>query len=203
MLGQMIVLLPYLFGVSLCMAPPTEAETRRFSVTFDEAFDKTVLLWEGGGLLHQVPGDPGGLTRWGIAQRFHPDVDVRTMTEEQAREFYRRKLWNRASADNLPAELRWDVFDYAVNRHPDTAMRTLQHAVSLCNMARGIQPIAVDGRFGPQTRRNVLRLPPDRVLRVFRALRARYYIGRVENKPSQAKFLEGWLDRVDGKRGNV
>lgn len=200
---QMIVLLPYLIGASLCPVAPGEASMNGGTVRFSEAFDLTVKTWEGGDQLHEVPGDPGGLTRWGVAQRFHPDVDVRHMTEEQARNFYHENFWRAVQAPRMPPAVRWDVFDYAVNRHPDTSIRTLQHAISLCNMARGRMPISVDGRVGPQTLGHLQQLPAERVVRVFRALRSRYYVTRVENKPSQAKFLEGWLDRVDGKRGNV
>jgi len=169
---------------------------------FEEAFDKTVWGWEGGDKLHTVPGDPGGTTRWGIAQRFHPEVDVRTMTEDEAKSFYYRKFWAAVRAPLLPPELRWDVFDYGVNRHPVTSIRTLQRAVNACNLARHRPLIAEDGRFGPRTRESLSALPPERVLLVFRGLRTQYYVER-SSDPQQIQFLEGWLDRVNGDRGRA
>ena len=56
-------------------------------------FEKIIeftFSWEGRGKVHSVAGDPGGTTKWGIAQRYHPDMDVASLTEEKAREIIGR-----------------------------------------------------------------------------------------------------------------
>jgi lysozyme family protein len=51
------------------------------------------LRWEGG--LSQDPDDPGGTTKYGISARAHPEVDVRNLTLEDAKEIYRKEYWER------------------------------------------------------------------------------------------------------------
>ena len=56
---------------------PEEHET----VDFDEAVTRT-LEFEGGGKLHNNPGDRGGLTKWGISQNAFPGLDIANLTED-------------------------------------------------------------------------------------------------------------------------
>ena len=51
-------------------------------MTFDEAFD-TLIGHEGG--YSNDPRDPGGETRYGISKRAYPDVNIATLTLEQAK----------------------------------------------------------------------------------------------------------------------
>ncbi len=56
---------------------------------FDTAVTKT-LIHEGGSRVTDDPDDRGGLTRYGISQRSYPDLDIRNLTEDQAKEVYKR-----------------------------------------------------------------------------------------------------------------
>src|SRR6478735_11274468 len=56
------------------------------NMTFDEYFD-WLVPWEGAAY-ENVPGDPGGPTKYGIDQRSHPDVNIRALTKEQAKAIY-------------------------------------------------------------------------------------------------------------------
>lgn len=47
---------------------------------------------EGGGKLVDN-GDGAGLTKYGVTERFNPDVDVRNLTEEQATQIARQRYW--------------------------------------------------------------------------------------------------------------
>ena len=170
-------------------------------MNFNEAFHKTVFEWEGGDRLHEVPGDPGGLTKYGISQRAHPNVNVRNLNETDAKAIYRVKYWNRLWVDNLPDELRWDVFDHGVNAGQGSAALTLQRAINMCQLVRGRPRISEDGQIGPQTTLTATGLPPLRLLRVFRALRTERYL--MLARGGMEKFIEGWLDRVDGIAGNA
>lgn len=172
-----------------------------------EAFDLT-MTWEGGGRLHHVPGDPGGLTKWGFAQKYNPDVDVRNLDREGAVRLYRRLYWNRMKADQLPNDLRWDVVDFAFNAGHSRAARTLQSAINMCMEAGyggfhapiGI-PLTVDGGIGPKTLDALSQQRADRLLRVYRAMRAEFYLSRA--RQGKAKFIHGWLDRVNGIQGDA
>jgi hypothetical protein len=80
---------------------------------FDKAIEFT-LQWEGEGG-KASPGDPGGMTKWGISQRAHPEVDVANLTREQAIEIYRADYWDRLGCGGLDAPLDVALFDTAVN----------------------------------------------------------------------------------------
>ena len=82
-----------------------------------------VLGQEGGEVNHRE--DPGGYTKWGIAQAFNPQVNVATMTLDQAKRIYREKYWEVIAGDKLPWPLAVTVFDMAVNAGTGTALRLL------------------------------------------------------------------------------
>jgi lysozyme family protein len=61
-----------------------------------------------------VPGDPGGTTRYGIDKASHPGVDVANLTEPQAREIYWQE-WQAARADDMPPGVGECFFNCCVN----------------------------------------------------------------------------------------
>ena len=91
---------------------------------FSKAVDFT-LSWEGEGGKAD-PGDPGGLTKWGITKRSFPDVDVANLTREQAIDLYHKYYWQRMGCDGLASPLDIVVFDTGVNCGPGNALGWLQ-----------------------------------------------------------------------------
>jgi lysozyme family protein len=89
---------------------------------FDKAFKK-VLQLEGGA--KYVKNDAGkGPTKYGINQTANPDVDIKNLTEDQAKEIYRKRYWNAIGGDALAAknpQFATIAFDAAVNQGPGTA----------------------------------------------------------------------------------
>jgi hypothetical protein len=79
---------------------------------FDKAFEFTVGL-EGG--YSNDPNDPGGETKYGISKRFNPEVDVKNLTLEQAKDIYRRKYWLPAGCDEAQFPMDICLFDSNVN----------------------------------------------------------------------------------------
>ena len=93
---------------------------------FDEAFD-ILIGHEGGHVDH--PNDPGGETKYGISKRAYPDVNIAALTLDDAKAIYREDYWDRVRADELPAELRFPLFDAAVNSGVAQSIKWLQRAV--------------------------------------------------------------------------
>ena len=59
-----------------------------------ELFDKAmnfVGLMEGGYV--NDPIDKGGETKYGISKRSYPNLDIKNLTKEQAREIYYKDFW--------------------------------------------------------------------------------------------------------------
>jgi lysozyme family protein len=84
---------------------------------FENAF-QMVLRLEGGAKF--VADDAGkGPTKYGINQTANPDLDVKNLTEAQAREIYRKRYWDKIGGDALAAKnpaLATIAFDAAVNQ---------------------------------------------------------------------------------------
>lgn len=96
---------------------------------FERAFKK-VLKLEGGS--KYLKDDAGrGPTKYGINQTANPDVDIKNLTEDQAREIYRKRYWNTIGGDALAAknpQLAIIAFDASVNQGPGTAKQMIAQA---------------------------------------------------------------------------
>ena len=68
--------------------------------------------------------DGGGPTRFGISQNANPDLNVATLTRDQAAMRYRR-YWAQVGADQLPPALALVAFDTAVNHGVEKARAML------------------------------------------------------------------------------
>lgn len=80
-------------------------------MTFDNAVS-FVLAREGGYVFD--PYDPGGATKYGISKRSYPNEDIANLTEDRAKEIYRKDYWT--PLPPLPPAAKIVAFDAAVNQ---------------------------------------------------------------------------------------
>jgi len=132
------------------------------------------------------PKDKGGVTRYGIDQRSH-DVDVASLTKEQAIDIYYSEYWVPSHAMELPLGVGEAIFDIKVNG--GKGILWLQEALNHIGI-----PCSTDGIFGPATKAAAQKAGPD-ALKALCNRREQYYHAIVEAHPSQAKWLAGWLNR--------
>lgn len=149
---------------------------------FDRAFD--LLLGHEGGYSNH-PSDPGGETMWGVTARVARANgylgDMRAMPRHVAKDLYRKLYWNKIRADELPAEVRYPLFDAAVNSGPAQAIRWLQRAVG----------VGEDGALGPMTL--------EAAHRAGAAASVRMTAERLDfmtNLPTWPAFGKGWARRI-------
>jgi lysozyme family protein len=158
---------------------------------FEEAI-KFTLKWEGG--LSDDPDDRGGLTNLGITQPPYDEYralkglskqSVAYISKEEALELYRLLYWNRAGCSVMPKKLAIAHFDWAVNSGVSRAVADLQ---------RSMGGVVVDGGWGPKTytqlQEHLSEVGEEVVLTHYLRLRERFY------QNGQAKFREGWLNRL-------
>lgn len=111
-------------------------------MTFDDAI-KRVLLHEGGYSDHAA--DPGGKTMYGITEAVAREVGFRgNMNElplDLAKRIYKDRYWDAVRGDELPASIRYPMFDAAVNSGPRQSVLWLQRALG----------VTADGVLGPVT----------------------------------------------------
>ena len=79
---------------------------------FNQIIDK-VLKHEGGYV--NDPNDPGGETNYGISKRAYPNVDIKNLTIDGAKEIYKKDYWDKTKVESVPERLRYIYFDMCVN----------------------------------------------------------------------------------------
>jgi len=165
----------------------------------DERFERIinfVLQWEivrdrqGNVVAEEDPDDLGGLTKYGIDQAAHPNVDIRNLTEEGAKEIYYRDYYLGSGADKFPDGIADIVFDISVNNGKGHAIKILQEAVGA----------TVDGVLGPETIHRVNAAPREQIIMDMLSAREQLYRNIAANRPASQKFLGGWLNRNNALR---
>lgn len=146
---------------------------------FEDVID--YLIDDEGGYVND-PVDKGGETKYGISKRSYPNVDIKNLTLQQARDIYKKDFWEAIRADQLPSGINYMVFDMAVNHGHSNASKMLQR----------VAKVEDDGRIGPKTIEaaksvDKLDLAIERVM---------FFISICVKNPSQIKFLRGWVNRA-------
>ena len=150
-----------------------------------------VLEHEGGYVNN--PDDPGGETKYGISRRTYPNIDIASLTEDDASAIYYRDWWARYGYDRIQdATVAAKVLDLSVNMGPSAAHKALQRALHAC----GKRGVAVDGIIGPQTLEATNAANPLMLLAALRAEAAAHYRSLVRADPKREKYLNGWLNRA-------
>lgn len=160
-------------------------------MTFDQAFERLIGHERG---LSMDPKDRGNWTggavgrgelkgtKYGISIAAHPGEDIQGMTLARAKQIYRRDYWGPAGCDAVPEQIKFDLFDMAVNAGVRPAIRALQKAVGETE----------DGILGPLTLQAVQSMEPLRVFARFNGARA---IAFTEAK-TWAAHGRGWTVRL-------
>jgi len=143
---------------------PSFKDTGAVNAAFEAALQKT-LKYEGG----YVADDAGkGPSNFGINKSANPDVDVKNLTKEKARELYKKRYWDAIGGDALAAKdpaLATIAFDTAVNMG-------VSKASQLIAQSKG---------------------DPSAML----SMRQQHYDNLIKDNPKKfASFEKGWKDRV-------
>jgi lysozyme family protein len=149
-------------------------------IDFDTAF---IRLLGAEGKYSNDPADPGGETKWGISKRSYPNEDIANLTREQAKVIYKRDFWD--TLLDADVEVKFQVFDFAVNGGMSTAIHKLQFAVG----------VADDGHWGPRSAASLLAMDVRDVVDLFIAQRMRFYT-KLSKWPL---YGAGWTNRCAGQ----
>lgn len=151
--------------------------------TFDQAFTK--LLGNEGGYSNNEK-DPGGETNWGVTKNVAVangySGDMRDFTQEQAKVIYKKSYWDSFQADKLHPDIRFDVFDGAVNSGVSQSIKWLQMSV-------GSFP---DGVMGPSTMACIETLPASVITSHYNGFRLEF----MTNLKTWVVFGGGWAKRI-------
>jgi lysozyme family protein len=150
-------------------------------MNFDLAFDR--LIGHEGGYVDN-PADPGGETNWGISKRSYPNINIKTLTRDGAKEIYRRDFWARVNADKLFDGVAYQLFDFAINSGIETAVRYFQRALR----------VADDGHWGAVSQAAADKTSESDQIMLLNAERLEF-MTRLKNWPDASR---GWSRRIAG-----
>jgi len=137
------------------------------------------------------PDDKGGLTKFGIDQRSHPEEDIENLTYERAVEIYKKEYWDKAHCGDMEWPLNVVQIDGAVNCGVGQQNKFLQRVCGADD----------DGAYGPRTKAAMLKtcqkISAREVSKQIIAKRREFYKKLVELDPVNERFIKGWLNRLD------
>lgn len=151
-------------------------------MNFDQAFD--ALIGHEGGYSNN-PTDPGGETMWGVtltvARASGYTGLMRDLPRDTAKAIYRAQYWDAVRADQLPDQVRFDIFDAAVNSGVKQAVKWLQRVVG----------VSEDGIIGPATMAAAASSGQD-IGRRYSGVRLKF----MTDLPTWPTFGRGWARRI-------
>lgn len=153
-----------------------------------------ILKWEGGFV--NDPLDKGGATNKGVTlktfkQFFGQDKtvdDLKKITDDQWLKIFKAGYWNPFKADEIWNQSIANIcVDWAYNSGAATAIRKVQEVLG----------VKVDGQFGPKSLQTLNSKVPQKLFNDIKQKRIDFVNNIVKKNPTQAKFLKGWLNRIN------
>jgi lysozyme family protein len=163
-----------------------------------ENFDKCfalVIADEGGFVDH--PRDPGGMTNLGVTRRNWEvylnrdvtEIEMRGLTPEIVKPFYKALYWDKIKGDQLPAGVDYAAYDLAVNSGTGRAARYLQE----------IAGVFADGVIGPKSIEAIKACDPDQMIDALCDMRLAF----LKRLTTFDTFGKGWTRRVAGVKAKA
>lgn len=153
---------------------------------FEDAI-KIVLKHEGGYV--DDPHDHGGATKYGISHRSYPEIDIKNLTLEKAKEIYKNDFWKTICGDTIKYQsIANKLLDISVNIGCKPAIKCLQKSIESIGVDYDLK---IDGIMGNITLNFINICDENELLDEFKDQVADYY-----KSLNNSKYIKGWLNRV-------
>ena len=152
---------------------------------FNESINM-IFEFEGGYV--NDPNDRGGETKYGISKRAFPNVDIKNLTLEKAKEIYRENYWKKILGDDIKNQrIANEILDMVVNMGVKGGVKLVQQVVGSY----------IDGIFGPHTLKAVNNFENEELFMCkLKIARIREYVDLCNKESMYREYLRGWLNRV-------
>lgn len=175
---------------------------------FQPAIENT-MLFEDPQRSGKVTEDAGGRTRFGVAEKFHPDLPAEFFSAETdkalalAEAVLEREYWEQPGFAHIEDQgVANKLFDMAVNMGVHQAALYAQRAANAALESSGAQPPSAasrldeDGVPGAKTIDIINSLDAAKYVELLREFSAAHYRHIAGVNPAQAPNLEAWLRRA-------
>ena len=168
----------------------TKSKSTRFiafasqSIAFETGGDKA-------GAYHLDPKDAGGETKWGISKRAHPNENIKALTYQDALRIYETQYWNEYYNFIGDERIAFKLFDMGILSGKAMAIKILQRAIRNLGTT-----IAVDGNYGPMSLTATNMQIGEKLYAEYINEYNKYFKKITWLRPSNKKFLAGWLRRL-------
>lgn len=163
-------------------------------MTFPEILAIFIKSWEGGYANH--PNDKGGPTNMGITIATYRSVfgqtktmaDLKKLTDAQWHIVYKKLFWDKWQADKIEDQSIANLLvDWVWGSGPKSI-----------KLAQGVLGVKQDGVVGPKTLAAVNGQDASTLFAKLWRRRKTHFEGIVKADKSQAVFLTGWMNRLNG-----
>ena len=155
------------------------------------------ILKSEGVVFENDPVDTAGATKFGLItddlKVYYKDQsknweDVKALTQDEAYKIYKKLYWDAFKADEIKNDsLAHFIVDGAINQGKGTITKYIQQVCGIND----------DGIFGSGSLAAVNAHDPKALFDGIKQKRHDKYHRIVEKNPSQAKFIKGWMNRLN------
>ena len=121
-------------------------------------------------------------TKYGIAANTYPDLDIKNLTLDEAKQIYYQDWWIKIKGDEIPFPIVYQLWDFAINSGMQTSVKALQRAASVKD----------DGVIGSKTISAINNMNINDVLILLSAERLEF----MASLSSWNAFGKGWARRI-------
>jgi lysozyme family protein len=154
------------------------------------------------GKITDAPADRGGCTRFGIAAKWHPELDNTdyfspSMSPQDAfpiaEHAYETQYVPALHLDEIKSDgVATALLSFGVLEGNSEAITVLQNAIVMLGV-----PITVDGKIGPSTVAAANSSDPQKLISAIVQLQKAHFAHIAAVNPSQAVWVHGWDNRAD------
>ncbi|MBO7537558.1 MAG: hypothetical protein J6T29_04435 [Alphaproteobacteria bacterium] len=173
---------------------------------YDQAF--SMLMKNEGGYVNN-PYDPGGETKYGICKKYNPNIDIKSITLDFAKQYYYQKFWHTMYEKIKDQKIALKLFDTSVNIGKEQLYYLINETL-LDAVCYPDEDAIEELEFVTQTSEEsenfelwndyvvekINTMDSDLFLNVFKSKLIQYYCSRVYDNNDLHIFRLGWIKRA-------
>ena len=127
------------------------------------------------------------IDRYKLKSGFPSSLNIDSRLQAEVEQFYRISFWDPLHGEQIRDQSVADsIFDFGVNAGVKTSVR----------LAQWVAGTVADGVIGEKTLEKLNASPPAHFRMAFTLAKIDYYISIIKKRPTNKKYLFGWISRA-------